>query len=170
MLGQQSPKFHPKVSESLFCSHFRNRFFAEVGRRKNRKFQFFCFHNLFTGAWRDSWMRPSVLTSQPPKKATSLQMGPQNTFSGHPKPVVLEYSLWFRGQIGPIVGNALGHLLKAFPWMGPKAKIGPKVLWNTLFYRVWGVSKMPKSVSSKKKKKQRDVAPRACHADMQYCC
>ena len=43
LLGQTSPKFHPKITNPYFYSHFRNRVIAEAGRRKNIHSQFFCF-------------------------------------------------------------------------------------------------------------------------------
>ena len=73
----------------------------------------------------------SDLTSPTPKKAKSLQMRPQNAFSGHLKPFVCSIfcdSCAIFGHIGPIVGNALGPLMKAFPWIGPKSEKGPKML------------------------------------------
>ena len=97
---------------------------------------------MFTGVWRDFWICLSDFTSQAPQKRKILA---QNIFSGRRKPLFYSRFCDFYlgpifGQIGPIVGNTLGHLMKAFSWIGPKSKIGPKMLWNTLFYRVWGVS------------------------------
>ena len=41
--------FTQKYRDPDFYSHFRNRVFAKVGRKKNINVQFFCPHTIFTG-------------------------------------------------------------------------------------------------------------------------
>ena len=79
----------------------------------------------------------SDLTLQTPKRA---KWAPQNTFKQHLKPLV--YSTFcdlgpFFVQIGAILSNTLGHLMKGLLWIGPKSpKIESKILSNTLFCSV----------------------------------
>ena len=60
-----------------------------------------------------------------PQEGRSLANGLPKYFKWTPDtPCFIVFSVCrpIFGQIGPIVGNALGHLMKAFPWIGPKSK------------------------------------------------
>ena len=67
----------------------------------------------------------SDLTSQTPKRQNPCKWTPKTLVGNTRNP--LFYSIFcdlgpIFGQVGPVVGNALGHLMKAFPWIGPKSK------------------------------------------------
>ena len=87
---------------------------------------------MFTGVWRDFEYVFVILLCTPPKKAKSLQMGPQNTLGDTWTPCLYDLGPIF-GQIGPYRRKFFGTSYEGVPWMGPKSKIGSKMLWITFF-------------------------------------
>ena len=82
----------------------------------------------------------SDLTLQTPKRAKSLQMGPQNTFKQPLRHYKIRCLRAFRSYFCPNRSYSKQHLgpnLEGLLRIGPKGpKIGPKMLSNTLFYSV----------------------------------
>ena len=95
-LRQKSPNVIQKYRNPNFCSHFRNRLVAKVGRRININFQCFCFYTMLTGVRRDFWMCLSDFALQTPKRAKSLQMGSQNAFEQPLRHCKIRYLRAFR--------------------------------------------------------------------------
>ena len=100
LLRQNLQNFTQKFRNPFSYSHFRNRVFAKVGRRKTLIFSFLFFYYVYRGlkGFLNVSFRPCLTT---PQKGKSLQMGPQNTLKQLLRHYKIRYLRAFRSYFCP---------------------------------------------------------------------